>query len=82
MIYYKNSQAVPVIQEVAALRYDDRSPDSLNGAQVEGLKINLLENIEKSRWPEMLGLLEKLQNDDPNIRIQTKAKQVLKLLKN
>jgi HEAT repeat protein len=82
LIYYKNSQAIPVIQEVAALRYDDRSPDSLNGAQVEGLKMNLLENIEKSRWAEMLGLLEKLQNDDTNIRIQTKAKQVLKVLKN
>lgn len=78
---YKNPNAIPVIQEIAALGYDNRTPGELNGAQVEGLKTNLLENIEKSNWNELAGLVGKLESNDSNVRVQTKAKQVLKVLK-
>jgi hypothetical protein len=82
LIYYKKSEALPVLQEIAALKYDSKSPEDLNGAQVEGLKTNLLENIEKSGWKDLLPLVSKMESSDGNIRVQTKAKQVLKLLKN
>ncbi len=82
LIYYKKSEALPVLEEIAALKYDSKSPEYLNGAQVEGLKTNLLENIEKSEWKELLPLVSKMESSDGNIRVQTKAKQVLKLLKN
>jgi HEAT repeat protein len=77
-----NEQALPVLQEIFALRYDVASPDQLNGAQVEALKVNALENIEKSKWNGLSNLVEEVEKNDSNIRVRTKAKQVLKILKN
>jgi hypothetical protein len=44
--------------------------------------VSLLENIEKSNWNELAGFVEKIETNDSNIRVTTKAKQVLKVLKN
>jgi HEAT repeat protein len=82
LIHYKNKDALPVIQEISGLKYDQTTQGELNGSQVESLKINLLENIEKSKWNELMGLVENLNLNDTNVRVQTKAKQVLNLLKN
>jgi len=82
LLRFKNLAAVPIIQEIVALGYDNRTPGELNGAQVEGVKTNLLENIEKSKWNDLIGIVEKMEENDGNVRVQTKAKQVLKVLKN
>lgn len=82
LIHYKNPNTIPVIQEISSLGYDNRTPGELNGAQVEGIKTNLLENIEKSKWIELIGIVEKMEQSDGNVRVKTKAKQVLKVLKN
>lgn len=82
LIHYKNKDALPVIQEISGLKYDQTTQGELNGSQVESLKINVLENIEKSKWNELVGLVENLNANDTNVRVQTKAKQVLNLLKN
>ena len=82
LLRFKNPAAIPIIHEIAALGYDNRTPGELNGAQVEGIKTNLLENIEKSKWNELIGMVEKMEENDGNVRVQTKAKQVLKVLKN
>lgn len=82
LIHYKRVEALPVIEEISNLKYDNKTPGEINGAQAEGLKTNLLENIEKSNWNELTGLVEKMEANDTNIRVQTKAKQVLKVLKN
>ncbi len=71
-----------MLEEISNLKYDNVAQGELNGAQVESLKMNLLENIEKSKWNELSGLVEKLQANDTNVRVQTKAKQVLNFLKN
>jgi hypothetical protein len=54
----------------------------LNGAQVESMKVNVLENLEKSNWNELRSVVAKVEEEDTNIRVTTKAKQVLKVLKN
>jgi HEAT repeat protein len=77
-----NPQAIPVLEELFALRYDLVSPGELNGAQVEALKMNALENIEKSQGGALLNLVQEVEKNDSNIRVRTKAKQVLKILKN
>jgi HEAT repeat protein len=77
-----NPQAIPVLEELFALRYDMVSPGELNGAQVEALKMNALENIEKSQGGALLNLVQEVEKNDSNIRVRTKAKQVLKILKN
>ncbi len=82
LIHYKRPEAIPVIAEISQLKYDNKTPGELNGAQVEGLKTNMLEQIEKSKWNELTGIVEKLEANDGNIRVETKAKLVLKVLKN
>ncbi|MES2528587.1 MAG: HEAT repeat domain-containing protein [Bdellovibrionota bacterium] len=82
LISRKNEQAIPVLTEILNLRYDVAQAGQLNGAQVEGLKINVLENIEKSKWNALVNLVAKVESEDTNIRVTTKAKQVLKVLKN
>jgi HEAT repeat protein len=82
LIHYKRKEVLPVLEEIAQLKYDNVTPGELNGAQVEGIKTNLLENIEKSKWNELAGFVKNLESKDSNVRVQTKAKQVLKLLKN
>ncbi len=78
----KNPQAIPVLEEIFNLRYDVAQAGELNGAQVEALKMNALENLEKSKWNELSNLVQKVEQDDSNVRVTTKAKQVLKVLKN
>ena len=82
LISRKKEEALPVIEEILNLRYDIAKAGELNGAQVEGLKMNVLENIEKSNWNAALKIVEKVEADDSNIKVSTKAKQVLKVLKN
>lgn len=82
LIYYKKNEAVPVLEELMNLRYDVAKAGELNGAQAEGLKINVLENIEKAKWTDLTNLVEKAEAKDTNVRVSTKAKQVLKVLKN
>ena len=82
LIHYKRQEVLPILEEIAQLKYDNVTPGELNGAQVEALKTNLLENIEKSKWNALAGLVKILESNDTNVRVQTKAKQVLKLLKN
>lgn len=79
---FKNKAAIPVLEEIFNLRYDVAEPGKLNGAQVEGLKVNALENLEKSKWNELAPMVQKVEQDDTNVRVSTKAKQVLKILKN
>jgi HEAT repeat protein len=82
LIYYKQSEAIPTLEEIMNLRYDVVEAGALNGAQVESLKMNVLESIEKSDWNELANLVEKVESADSNVRVATKAKQVLKVLKN
>ncbi len=82
LVSKKNERAIPVIEEILGLRYDVAEAGQLNGAQVEGLKVNILENIEKSKWNALIDLVTKVELEDTNIRVSTKAKQVLKILKN
>ena len=82
LIQYKNAEAIPVLEEILNLRYDVAQAGELNGAQVEALKVNVLENLEKSKWNELSKLVEKVEQDDSNVKVTTKAKQVLKVLKN
>ncbi len=82
LIQSKNAEAIPVLEEICALRYDIAEAGQLNGAQVEALKMNVLENVEKSKWKSVYDLVKNLEQDDSNVKVNTKAKQVLKLLKN
>ena len=72
----------PVLQEVMALGYDNRTPGELNGAQVESLKLNILTHIAKSEATHLLSLVTNAMANDSNIKVSTKAREVANLLKN
>lgn len=82
LIGFKKLEALPILQEILNLRYDVASQGALNGAQVEGLKINVLDNAGKYQWKELAPMIEKTELSDSNVKVTTKAKQVLKMLKN
>lgn len=82
LAYSKQNEALPVLEEMLNLRYDVVAPGALNGAQVESLKVNALEAIEKAEWKEALELVKMTQQNDSNVRVSTKAKQILNVLKN
>lgn len=82
LIKYKNIAAKPTLEEIMGLRYDSKEPTAFNGAQIEGLKLNVLDNIEKSKWNELINLVQNAESTDTNVRVSTKAKLVLKVLKN
>ncbi len=82
LISFQKKEAIPVLQEIMNLTYDKAQAGEYNGAQVEGLKMNVLENLEKSKWNELSGLVKTVEEKDTNVRVSTKAKLVAKLLKN
>ena len=82
LISFKKTEAIPVLEEIMNLRYDVAKSGEYNGAQVEGLKMNVLENLEKSKWNELAPLIKKVEESDSNVRVSTKAKLVSKVLKN
>lgn len=82
LIHFKNPTALPVLEQILNLRYDVAQSGELNGAQVEGLKMNVLENLEKSKWNIAAPMVQKVEQNETNVRVTTKAKQVLKVLKN
>jgi hypothetical protein len=71
-----------LLEEIASLSYDD-SPGVLFGSgQVEHLKLNLIRAAQKSNWSDLLIIIERLAKNDANVKISTKANEVLNLLKN
>jgi len=82
LIKFKRQEAVPVLNEIMGLRYDVALSGELNGAQVEGLKINVLNILETSQWKEMRDWVSQIAEKDSNIKVATKAKQVANMLKN
>lgn len=82
LIQFKDSAAISILGEILNLKYDVVQAGELNGVQVEGLKVNVLENLEKSKWNEMSHLVQNVEQNDTNVRVATKAKQALKILKN
>lgn len=81
LIYAKQNEAKAALEEILNLRYDVVAPNALNGQQVESLKLNALDAIEKSEWVDVLNLVQRTEAEDSNVRVSTKAKQVLNLLK-
>ena len=70
-----------ILEEILNLTYDQRDPNELNGAQVESLKLNIIDQIERHPNPKWNQLLKKIADQDSNVKVNTKAQQILNLLK-
>ncbi|MBL7665593.1 MAG: HEAT repeat domain-containing protein [Bacteriovoracaceae bacterium] len=81
LIHYRREEIQKTIQEIMMLNESNTST-GLNGAQVEALKMNVLSALQKNRWGKFEKLLEQVAQEDTNVKISTKAREVLNLLKN
>ncbi len=87
LINYRKVEIERVLKEIMALDYNwKKSPGEkglgLNGVQVEALKMNVLIALQKNKWAQFNELLNDVAQNDKNVKIATKAKEVLNLLKN
>jgi HEAT repeat protein len=78
LVYFKNSNSLETIKEVF-FRSDKKGFDA---NQVANLKLNILNAIEKVKWIELEEVVQEVIKRDNNLKVTTKARQVLNELKN
>lgn len=85
LIAYKNMAAVETLGEILKLPYppaDARvAPPALDSKQITDLKLSVFEALVKYNWKELNNIILELANGNENISVETKAKEVLNLLK-
>jgi HEAT repeat protein len=77
LIQEKNLRVVPVVKEILSLK----NPKGYTPAQVEGLKLNVLNELEKAKWSEFNEQVYDLSQKDESLKIRAKAFELLKKLK-
>ncbi len=78
LINYKNEKALTTLKEVLEL------PEQLEGLkpkEVFGLKMSILEAISKNKWPVLIDNITQIAKDDKNLKLVSKAREVLNELK-
>ena len=80
LIAYKNEKSLPIIEEILSL-----NETSLEGKmtvdEIRGLKFNVFEAIQRAPWPILAASIEKVVQDDKDVKVVGRGKEVLKLLK-
>lgn len=80
LISFKNEKCLPVLEEIASL-----NETSLDGKitvdDLRSLKFNVINAMERTSWDAGAALLERMAQGDKDIKVQARAKDVLKLLK-
>jgi hypothetical protein len=83
LINYKNEKGLPVLEEILSLEVKDSVKENqLNTVQVEALKISLLSALMKNKWNVLLKNISVVADSDKSLKVATKAREALKLLKN
>lgn len=95
LLNFKESEAQPTIEEILTfpfsylngskndvLKGQNKAPtQDLTDAQLEALKLNILTIIGEKDLQSYLGIVQKIREDNANIKVQTKAIEVLNKLK-
>lgn len=82
LINFQNNEAVSTIEEILNLDPEGEIKKFFNPAQVESLQLNVLNAIGRNKSQNYFSTITKVANTNKNIRVSTKAKEVLNLLKN
>jgi hypothetical protein len=82
LIGFNKIEVLPNVEEILNLPEVMTEKDPMNGLQAEGLKINILTEIGKAQFVAARNILEKISDNSPNIKVSTKAQEILKVLKN
>lgn len=85
LIAYKDENAKPLLEEILLLKYPTETervqPPALDGKQITDLKLSVLVTLEKHNWKILNNTILEVAENDSNISVATKAKEVLNLLK-
>jgi len=78
LVYFKNSAAIETIKEI----FFKSENMGFDVNQVTNLKLNILNAVEKIKWIELESVVRQVIKRDNNLKVTTKARQVLNELKN
>ena len=85
LIAYKDENAQPLLEEILLIKYPTEAervqPPALDGKQITDLKLSVLVTLEKYNWKGLNNTILEVAQNDSNISVATKAKEVLNLLK-
>ncbi|MBY0518328.1 MAG: HEAT repeat domain-containing protein [Bacteriovoracaceae bacterium] len=81
LIYFSPKESIAILKEILSLPYESKNPTDLNGAQVESLKVNVMTHIQKADAKDLLFLVKEIGQEDSNIQVSTRAKELVNLLK-
>ncbi len=85
LIAYKDENAQPLLEEILLIKYPTEAervqPPALDGKQITDLKLSVLVTLEKYNWKVLNNTILEVAQNDSNISVATKAKEVLNLLK-
>jgi HEAT repeat protein len=81
LAHFKNEKSIHQLQEIAVLSYDDSQSALFGSAQVEHLKLNVIRAAKKTQWSELLKIIARIAKEDSNLKVSTKAQEVLNILK-
>ena len=81
MIEYQNLDK-KILAEILSLDPEGEVKKFFNPIQVEALKLNILSALSRNHLSALNPEIEKVANSDKNLKVSTKAKEVLNLLKN
>ncbi|RLA65279.1 MAG: hypothetical protein DRQ88_03060 [Epsilonproteobacteria bacterium] len=78
LISSKNQKVIPVLKEILSLNQNDK----FKPQELTGLKLNVLNELEKSKWADVKNLVFKMMQDEENIQLKARAEEVYKDLNN
>jgi len=78
LINRKNEKVLPILKEIMALDANN----NYKPQELTGLKINVLNELEKSKWTDAQNIVFEMMQNEKNIQLKTRAEEVYKHLKN
>lgn len=78
LVYYKNEQGLGVISDILFNSHER----GFDVNQQMSLKLNVLNAIGKIKWERLKEVVQRVVNEDNNLKVTTKAQEVLISLKN
>lgn len=81
LINFKEEQALPHLREILQANTTKWGED-WTGVQIEALKINLLDALERNKWAVLFDEIEVLSKDTGQLKLAAKSRNTLNVLKN
>lgn len=80
LIHFRDAAALPILKEIIDLKNVDAT-QNFDPNQIKQLKLNIINGMEREKWPELMPLIVKISNEESDVEIVTKARNVLNKLK-